>query len=83
MDSYEKEVDDARRRLAELGCNPEDFTFSMSMLPPDPDGGGMYTVEYEIEIRNETTSRTLTVTGGIGWHWVDELVRAVLEGRLG
>jgi len=37
MDSYEAECALARRRISELGRDPDDFSVVMSLLPPDPD----------------------------------------------
>ena len=38
MDLYETELPDAKARLAAMGRNPEDYSFEMEFLPPDPDG---------------------------------------------
>jgi len=82
MDAYEAELAAARRRIAELGRNPDEFSFSMSPLPPDPDGGGMYTVEYEVGVQNNTTAKSMSATGGIGWDWVSAVTGAIEKGRL-
>jgi len=82
MELYEAELEAARRRIAELGRNPDDFSFSMSLLPPDPDAGGMYTVQYEVEIRNQITAKSMSATGGIGWDWVSAAAGAIKEGKL-
>jgi len=82
MDSYEAELAVARRRIAELGRDSDDFSFSMSLLPPDPDAGGMYTVQYEVEVRNRATAKSMSATGGIGWDWVSAATGAIEEGKL-
>lgn len=71
MEQYESELADALKRLAEMGRDKDEFLFEMAFLPPDPDGAGMFTVEYEVKITHQSTLKSLTETGGIGWKWVD------------
>lgn len=80
MELYESELPDARARIAAAGRNPEDFTFAMEYLPPDPDGGGMFTVQYLIEIAETANGKTKSLIGGIGMHWVDRFEELVKEG---
>ena len=79
MELYEIELKKAVERLRANGRNEDDFTFEMSYLPPDPDGGAMYTVRYEIEITNRKTSKSLSFVGGIGLDWLSFFDEA-LEG---
>ncbi len=80
MEQYQAELAAALRRLAGLGRDPADFDFAMAFIPPEPDGAGMFTVEYEVTITRTGTSRSLTETGGIGWKWVDRFEAAVNAG---
>ena len=80
MELYKAELADAKNRIAASGRAPENFTFAMEYLPPDPDGGGMFTVQYLIEIANPVTSKTKNLIGGIGMHWVDRFEELVNEG---
>ncbi|MEO6717206.1 MAG: hypothetical protein ABIM50_08170 [Novosphingobium sp.] len=80
MELYEAELADAKARLAAAGRAPEQFNFAMEYLPPDPDGGGMFTVQYLIEIAETATGKTKGLIGGIGMHWVDRFEELVKEG---
>ena len=79
MELYEIELKKAAERLRANGRDEDDFTFEMEYLPPDPDGGAMYTVRYAIEITNRKTSKSMTAVGGIGLDWVGYFEEA-LEG---
>jgi hypothetical protein len=78
---YETELADAKKRLAAAGRNPDDFSFEMTIQPPDPDGGGMWTVRYDVQITDKTTGKSYTPTGGIGLRWVDAFEDALKSGR--
>lgn len=80
MEMYEQERAEAIRRLEANGRSKDDFTFAASMLPPDPDGGGMFTVQYEIRILNTKTDKGLLAIGGIGSDWVGYFEDALKEG---
>jgi hypothetical protein len=82
MELYEMELMEAARRLVANGRNSNDFVFNRSYLPPDPDGAGMFTVQYEVTISNLRTSKSIVVIGGIGLQWVDQLVGALKAGKL-
>jgi len=82
MDCYEAECALARCRISDLGRDPDDFSFVMSLLPPDPDAGGMYTVQYDVKITSRATAKSITVTGGIGWDWVSVAAAAIDAGKL-
>jgi hypothetical protein len=71
MELYETELKDARARLAALGRDPESFAVAMEFLPPDPDGGGMFTVHYEVTVENTANGKGARFIGGIGMRWVD------------
>ncbi|NND49850.1 MAG: hypothetical protein HKN60_06325 [Rhizobiales bacterium] len=70
MQQHEPEVEDAKKRLAAQGRNPDDFSFDVKYLPPDPDGGGMFTVTYEVTIADSKSGKEMTTLGGIGYDWV-------------
>lgn len=79
MELYEIEQADAVTRLSEIGKSTGDFLFDRAYLPPEPDGGGMFTVQYEVMITNRITSKSLEVIGGIGWKWVDQFEDALQD----
>jgi len=79
MELHEIELKNAVDRLRANGRNEDDFIFEMAYLPPDPEGGVMYTMRYEIEITNRKTSKSLNFVGGIGLDWVSFFEEA-LEG---
>jgi len=81
MEMYESELQQAVRRITARGRDQNDFSFKMEYLPPDPDGGGMFTVRYEIAIRHQKTSKSLTLVGGIGLDWVRAFDEALEKGR--
>lgn len=82
MELHEMEIEDAKKRLAASGRGPDDFSFDLSFLPPDPDGGGMFTVRYEVTITNTKSGKTLSPIGGIGLDWVGEFEDALKAGKL-
>jgi hypothetical protein len=77
---YETELEDASRRLVARGRDKSEFSFQINFCPPDPDGAGMFTVQYEVTISDNKTSRSLIVMGGIGLRWVDRFENALEEG---
>jgi hypothetical protein len=77
---YEDELEQAKQRLAANGRNADDFTFAMSYMEPDPDGGGMFTVQYEVRILCKPTDKGLLAIGGIGSDWVGYFEDALKEG---
>jgi hypothetical protein len=79
MELYEIELKKAVDRLRVDGRREDEFSFQMAYLPPDTDGGAMYTVRYEIVIINRKTSISLIAVGGIGLDWVGYFAEA-LEG---
>ncbi len=81
MELYQTELPDAKARVAAAGRNPDDFTFEMEYLPPDPDGGGMFTVQYAVTVTNAATAKGRVMIGGIGMHWVDVFERALNDGQ--
>jgi hypothetical protein len=76
----EDELELAKQRLVANGRNPDDFSFDMSFMEPDPDGGGMFTVQYEIRILDKKTDKGLLAIGGIGSDWVGYFEEALKEG---
>jgi hypothetical protein len=82
MELYEMECEKALRVLAAHGREPDDFTIERSFLPPDPDGGGMFTVQYEVIVTNQRTDKAIGAIGGIGFDWVAVFADALDEGLL-
>ena len=80
MGMYEDELEQAKQRLVANGRDPDDFSFEMSYMEPDPDGGGMFTVQYEIRILAKQTDKGLLAIGGIGSDWVGYFEEAVNDG---
>ena len=80
---HEREIEDAKKKLAVLGRNLADFSFDVEFMEPDPDGGGMYTVRYAVAVANSATMRTASYIGGIGMDWVDAFEEAVKAGEFG
>ena len=80
MELYEMELPDAKARIAAAGRDPDDFTFEMEYLPPDPDGGGMFTVHYEVRVSQTKTGKTKSLIGGIGMGWVERFEELVKDG---
>lgn len=81
MELYQSELPDAKARIAASGRDPADFTFEMDYLPPDPDGGGMYTVQYAIRIAHTANGKEKVLIGGIGMHWVDIFEEVLAAGH--
>lgn len=79
MELYEIELKDAIERLCRHGRDKTDFSFKVTYLPPDPDDVVMYTMRYEVEITDATSSKSLVAVGGIGLDWVGYFEEA-LEG---
>lgn len=80
MEPEKTELPAARAKIAESGRNPADFTFEHEYLPPDPDGGGMFTIYYEIRVANGKTGKKAKLIGGIGTGWLDQFEELVTEG---
>lgn len=77
---HEQEIEEARQKLASSGRSADDFAFDVEFMEPDPDGGGMYTVRYEITVTNNSNGKSRGYIGGIGVHWVDAFEEALSEG---
>ena len=67
---HEQEVESAKQTVGETGRDPGNFDFAVVFMEPDPDGGGMYTVRYEVTVTNSGSGRTASYIGGIGLDWV-------------
>jgi hypothetical protein len=78
---HEIELEDAKQRIAASGRNPEDFDFRLEFQEPDPDGGGMFTVYYDITATNTKTGKSAGFVGGIGMGWVDAFEEALKQGE--
>ncbi|HKT76529.1 MAG TPA: hypothetical protein VJQ78_07335 [Sphingobium sp.] len=80
MELYERELIEAKQKIEEAGKSPDDFRFDMSYQEPEPDGGGMFTVRYDVVTTYLPTGKHCTITGGIGLKWVLELADALEAG---
>ena len=80
---HEQEVEDARQRVAASGRSADDFRFDVKFMEPDPDGGGMFTVRYEITVTNDATGKSGGYIGGIGMDWVDAFEEELKDGEFG
>lgn len=81
MELYAMEREKAGRLVEAQGRSPDDFVFTVAYLPPDPDGGGMFTVRYEVTIESARTGKGLVTIGGIGLDWVSDFAEALDEGH--
>jgi hypothetical protein len=81
VELYEIELVEAAKRLVANGRDKNEFVFERSYCAPDPDGAGMFTVQYEVTISNIKTSRSMVVIGGIGLRWVDQFESALKDGQ--
>lgn len=80
MSMYEDELAKAHELLVASGRTPEDFAFEMEFMEPDPDGAGMFTVQYLVTIVNTRTEKGLRSIGGIGRDWVGDFKAQLDEG---
>lgn len=78
---HEQEFDEARQKLEAIGRNVDDFAFDVLFMEPDPDGGGMYTVRYEVSVTNRETGKSGGYIGGIGLDWVSVFEQEVSDGE--
>jgi len=80
MELNESELAQAKARIAAAGQSSDDFAFAMEYLPPDPDGGGMFTVQYEVHIAHAKSGKSKRLIGGIGMGWVERFADALEQG---
>jgi hypothetical protein len=80
VELYEMELVEAVKRLVASGRDKNEFSFQRVYCAPDPDGAGMFAVQYEVTISNIKTSRSMEVIGGIGFRWVDQFEGALKDG---
>lgn len=78
---HEQELDEARHKVTSSGRNADDFAFDVQFMEPDPDGGGMYTVRYEVTATNSVTGKSGGYIGGIGMDWVSAFEEQLNEGE--
>ena len=76
----EIELKAANERLQARGIAPEDFAFSITYLPPDPDTVAMFTQRYVITATRSSNGQSLNFLGGIGLDWVGDFDEALDEG---
>lgn len=80
---YDMELEQAEALLRERGRDPADFSFEREFLEPDPDGGGMFTVQYAVLITHKPSGATMTPIGGIGMDWVGRFANKLDGGTFG
>jgi len=78
---HEIELEEAKTLLADKGRDPADFDFKLEFQPPDPDGGGMFTVYYDITVTNTKSDKSVGFVGGIGMGWVQAFEEALKGGE--
>ena len=80
---HEQEIEQAKERVSASGRAPDGFDFAVSFMEPGPDGGGMFTVRYEVTVTNAGSGRRGSYIGGIGLDWVaafaDDLVESAFD----
>ncbi len=81
MELHEQEQRKAKEILRSLGKNPDSYNFDVSFMPPDPDGGGMFTVRYTVVATNRDNDKSMEMIGGIGLDWVAVFEEALQEGH--
>jgi hypothetical protein len=67
---HEQEIEAAKERIAATGRDQGHFAFDLAFMEPDPDGGGMFTVRYEVTVTNDASGKSAGYIGGIGLDWV-------------
>ena len=80
MELHEQEQEKAKALLVSQGKDPDSYSFDVTFLPPDPDGGGMFTMRYTVLATNEENGNSLEMIGGIGLDWVAVFEEALEEG---
>ena len=78
---YERELKTAQEKIVAAGKSPDDFSFDMVYQEPEPDGGGMFTVRYDVTVTYIPTGRMFGSTGGIGLKWVEDFADALDDGH--
>lgn len=76
----EIELKAAKARLQARGMAAEDFSFSVTHLPPDPDAFAMFTQRYVITVTRNSNAQALDFLGGIGLDWISSLDEALADG---
>jgi hypothetical protein len=71
-----QEIEEAKERVVTAHRDVSDVAF----MEPDPDGGGMFTVRYEVTVTNTSTDNTACYIGGIGLDWVSAFDEDLREG---
>ena len=80
MAMYDDELAKAQQLVTASGRDLADFSFEMEYMEPDPDGGGMFTVQYLVTILNTKSETGLRSMGGIGSDWVGHFKAELDEG---
>jgi len=70
MEQHKPEVEKAKEIIRARGGDPGEFAFDVEYLPPDPDGGGMFTIQYAVTVTRAATGKSFAAIGGIGFDWV-------------
>lgn len=80
MAMYDDELVKAHDMLIAMGRTPGDFGIEMEFMEPDPDGAGMFTVQYLVTILHAKSGKGLRSVGGIGNDWVAHFKAELEEG---
>lgn len=75
-----QEIEEAKERVVTAHRDVSDFAFDVAFMEPDPDGGGMFTVRYEVTVTNTSSDNTACYIGGIGLDWVSAFDEDLGEG---
>jgi len=81
MELYNREVAQAQEAITAAGLSPDDFEFSMEFHEPDPDGGGMFTVYYDVAVTAKPSGKAFRGIGGIGQNWLSGFTEALNSGH--
>ncbi len=78
---HELEIEEAQERIVAAERDASDFAFETAFMEPDPDGGGMFTVRYEVTVSRESTGKSAGYIGGIGLDWVSAFEADLADGE--
>ena len=77
---HEQEIEEAKERIVTAHRDASDFAFDVAFMEPDPDGGGMFTVRYEVTVTRASKGKSAGYIGGIGLDWVSAFEADLGEG---
>ncbi len=77
---HEQEIEEAKERIVAARREVSDYAFEVDFMEPDPDGGGMFTVRYEVTVSNSATDKSAGYICGIGLDWVAAFEQDLSDG---